>query len=959
MQTSLARRQRQRRTGNGRQGGAGGAASAVAVALPLFLFGSFALLALTGFVTVVGAYGYYSRDLTDPKQVLSGLAFNQQTVVYDSSGKVELARFGDEKREVVPFEGIPDVLIDATTSIEDKTFWTNAGFDPIGIIKAGLDTLSGNERGASTITQQLVRARLLPTSAFQGSRYERKIKEIIQSIRLTEAYSGEEGKRQIMAAYLNNNFYGNQSYGIKAAAKSYFGITDLSKLTLAQAAILAAIPKSPTTYDLARNAIEQAGPDGTPQLVVPASATIVQRRNLVLNQMLANRVLTRTSISDDEIQAAREEPVVLVAQRAANWRAPHFVWQVRKDLGTLLCGAEQADNCERLDTGGYRVITTLDWNMQKSAEKWVRAAVLAPNAKDTTAYLKALKLPDLAWVNKLSGKNVHNGALVAIDYRTGRILAYVGSASYYASSSDPTFQPQFDVLADGWRQPGSAMKPINYITGLQDRTLTAASLLMDVATDFGGKYSPSDADNLERGPLRLRQALSFSLNIPAVKAAAINGPDHVFDVARRFGLRFQKDQNTAGVSIGIGTLEVHPLDLVGAYGAIANGGVLMPRTTITSVVDPSGTDVWQQADTPAVGTPVVSPQAAFVMNDILASNTDPKQNPYWGKFRITDAGTRRPAALKTGTTNDTKDLAAYGYLAPPDDPTQPAIAVGVWMGNSDNSQTKGVFSLESTAPLWQAFLSEVSEGMPIASFKQPDGIVQARVDTYSGLLPGPFTTRTVNEFFIDGTVPTRIDDTKVGVDIDTVTGLLWQEGCLGPMETRGFLDLSGIEQGFPNWKPYTDDWIARARKGPGVAGGPDKTRTSYFYNRSYQPYGASWGAPFAPTETCTPLPPQPSIVPCDPTLGPCPPPCDPTLGPCETPSIPPTAVIVGDYRCQSLDQVAESLTANQLAIGDVTPNDPGPDWVVSEQQPPPGTVVVPGTSVDLKLADPRKVGGCP
>jgi membrane peptidoglycan carboxypeptidase len=736
-------------------------------------------------------------------------------------------------------------------------------------------------------------------------------------------------------------------------------VTDLSKLTLAQAAVLAAIPKSPTAYDLARNAVEQVGPDGKSQLVVPGDSAIVQRRNLVLARMIEDRALTRDTISDAEIEAARDEPAVIVPQRVANWRAPHFVWQVRRELGTILCGAELADNCERLDTGGYRVITTLNWNMQKSAEKWVRAAVLAPNAKDTTAYLEALKLPDLAWVKKLRGKNINNGALAAVDYRTGRVLAYVGSASYYAKSTDKRFQPQFDVLADGMRQPGSAMKPINYVTGIQDRTLTAASMFMDTATDFGGKYSPSDADRLERGPLRLRQALSFSLNIPAVKAAVISGPDHVFEMARKFGLRFAQEQNIAGSSIALGTLEVRPLDLVSAYGTLGNGGVLMPRTTVAAVTDAAGLQVWPASDAPAVGSAVVSPQAAFVMNDILSGSTDPKLNPYWGKFQITDGDTRRPAALKTGTTNDTKDLSAYGYLAPPEDPTAPALAVGVWMGNSDNSETEGVFSLESTAPLWQAFLNEVTKGTPIASFQKPDGVVQARVDAFSGLLPGPFTTKTVNEYFIDGTVPTRIDDAKVGLDVDAATGLLWQEGCVGPMETRGFLDLSRIEAGFPSWKPFTDNWIARAMKGPGVAGGPDKTRTSYFYNRSYNPYGATWGAPFPPTETCTPVLPSPSVGPCDPTFGPCPPPCDPTLGPCETPPALPT-VVVSDFRCLTLDLVADSLTANQLSIGTISPaSPPGTDWIVTEQSPAPGTIVPTGAPLDVRLEDPKKAPSCP
>ena len=144
---------------------------------------------------------------------------------------------------------------------------------------------------------------------------------------------------------------------------------------------------------------------------------------------------------------------------------------------------------------------------------------MAPNAKDTAASLKALKVKPASWITNLRGKDVRNGALIAIDYRTGHILAYVGSANYYAESKNPKFQPKFDVLADGWRQPGSAMKPINYITGIESRTLTAASMFMDVSTDFGGKYVPLNSDKLERGPVRLRQALQFSLNIPAVKAA--------------------------------------------------------------------------------------------------------------------------------------------------------------------------------------------------------------------------------------------------------------------------------------------------------------------------------------------------------------------------------------------------------------------------------------------------------
>ena len=200
----------------------------------------------------VGTYNHYAAGLPDPKEALNDLTFEQQTRIYDRTGKIELARLGILKREVIAFDTIPAEMIDATTAIEDKDFWENAGFDPIGIVSAGLDTIAGKPRGASTITQQLVRARLLPAWAFEGTTYERKLREIIQSIRLTEAYPGEEGKKTIITAYLNQNFYGNSSYGVQAAAKGYFNKA-MKDLTLAQFAILAAIPQSPTKFDLMNN----------------------------------------------------------------------------------------------------------------------------------------------------------------------------------------------------------------------------------------------------------------------------------------------------------------------------------------------------------------------------------------------------------------------------------------------------------------------------------------------------------------------------------------------------------------------------------------------------------------------------------------------------------------------------------------------------------------------------------
>ena len=235
----------------------------MAIGFPLFLFSLLMLLGVVGAVAAVGAYSAYSQGLPDPKTEFGNLTFAEQTIVYDRTGKVELARFGQIQRQVIDdFAQLSPVLVDATTSVEDKTFWSNAGFDPVGIISAAIDTASGRGRGASTITQQLVRNRLLPESAFAGSNYERKIREIIQSIRLTQEYSGLAGKRQIMIDYLNQNYYGDQSYGVAAAARDYFGVTDLHKLTIAQAAILAAIPQSPSTFDLRKNAEDVPSADG-------------------------------------------------------------------------------------------------------------------------------------------------------------------------------------------------------------------------------------------------------------------------------------------------------------------------------------------------------------------------------------------------------------------------------------------------------------------------------------------------------------------------------------------------------------------------------------------------------------------------------------------------------------------------------------------------------------------------
>jgi membrane peptidoglycan carboxypeptidase len=837
-------------------------------ALVLLIFGVLTTVALVGFIGVVAGAFVYSQDLKPPSD-LERIVFPEDSIIYDRTGKVVLARLTSDgqSRRTITWADVPPQLADAVTAIEDKTFWANTGIDPIGIFSSLLDTLTGDPRGGSTITQQLVRQKLLPdwvtsSPALLG---ERKIKEIIQSVRVTDYYRGEAGKQAILTAYLNQNFYGNNSYGVLAAARSYFGVYDLSKLTLAQAATLAAIPQAPSSYDLVRNAVQDA--DG--QWEVPADSPIVQRRDLVL-RLLADdptrRVLSGDRYSTADYEAAMDEPLIIRAQTSPSWKAAHFVWYVREELRQLLCG--EAETCDQLDRGGLRVRTTLDWDIQKTAETWVEATALVPHRSNPVQAARKLGLPYTSWMAKLRGQNVWNAALSAIDYQTGQIIAYVGSASYDERSLvSKKLQPQFDVLSDGWRQPGSAFKPFTYATGINDRALTAATMLMDVTTDFGGGYIPTDFNGRERGPVRVRSALQFSLNIPAVKALAITGERKVFDKAQEFGLAFQSSRPTAGLSMALGTLEVHPLDLTQAYATMANSGVNVGHTSILRITSVNPDNPVDYTYKRPRGKRAITDQAAYVMTDILKGNTDPAQNPIWaevGQIRAAD-GQRRPAALKTGTTNDAKDLNAYGYIAPPTKQDrkdgQYALAVGVWAGNSDSSPVTSVaspvFSLDVAAPLWNSFLSAVTRDWPVHDFSRPSGITSARVDAWTGHVPSAFSRRQVTELFVPGTAPTA-DPYIVGLDVVKADGgwYRWNPSCSGQPTQRGYLELKDAESQFPAWNAADRGWIKRARKGVGVGAtvSPAKrTFTAYFVESYYQPYGQSWGAPFAPNRSCRTL----------------------------------------------------------------------------------------------------------
>jgi membrane peptidoglycan carboxypeptidase len=827
----------------------------VAATMGLLLFAALTALGAVGAVFAVSTYTRLAMDLPTPS-ALEKIELPEQSVVYDRTGKVQLARFGEFNRDVVDFKDIPPMLVDATTAIEDRSFWDNAGFDPVGIAAAGLDALRGRYRGASTITQQLVRQRLLsadssPVTELSASR---KAKELIQSIRVTQAYPRAEGKQRIMQAYLNQNYYGNDSYGVAAAAQSYFG-KKLSELTLAQAAIIAALPQSPSTYDLTQNAeevcIDPSEPEDTckTQLVVPDDARIVQRRNYVLDQMAAagGTPLTKGELTAEDFASAKAEPVVLAPQRSTAWQYPQFIWQIRRELVTRLCGAD-VETCTLLERGGYTIVSSLDLRLQGLAEKWVKAAAIVPKTKNPRTTARSLGLTYEPWMDNLRSKTLRNGALIAMDYQTGEILAYQGSADPTATKGNKKFQPRFDVLADGWRQPGSAFKPLVYATGIASRKITAASLFMDVVTDFGGGYTPTDADNLERGPVRVRDALRFSLNIPAVKALAVIGNPDVQAQAEKLGVNFRNSKVDAGLAFALGVEEVHPRDLVRAYGALANGGRLAFQTTIVKVTDGAGRELLSSA-TSSKPKQVIEPGAAAIVTDILSGNTDPRQNPFWGKFRLTEGGRRRPATLKTGTNNDARDLNAYGYIGAPSkgdrENGEYALVVGAWNGNSDNSLVSTaadpLFSIDVTTYVWQGFLQEATEGWSINGFTKPkEALASASVDAFTGLPASG--GKGVSELFLPGTEP---------------QGSLSADVC-----GAGVLDNVGFEKDHDAWLKADRGWIARAERGSGVRGGPEGTRTAYFYNGGFNPYGRSWGAFVAGKGGCGSPSPSASIDPC-------------------------------------------------------------------------------------------------
>lgn len=569
----------------------------------------------------------------------------ESTKIYDRTGEVVLYDvFEDVKRTVVPFDEISQNIKAATLAIEDEDFYSHAGVKPTAFIRALWVNFKEGAfvQGGSTITQQVIKNSVLT----KEKTITRKLKEWVLALRLEKILTKDE----IFSLYLNEIPYGGSIYGVQEASQSFFN-KDASELTVAESAYLASLPKAPTyfsPYGTHRDALES-------------------RKNLVLSKM---RELGY--INEQVYEKARSEEVEFITHEGTGIKAPHFVLFVREQLAEMY--GEEA-----LEQDGLRVITTLDWELQEKAEDIVNTFALENTEKF----------------------NASNAALVAISPKTGEIISMVGSRDYF----DEEIDGNFNAAIAGNRQPGSSFKPFAYaqafLTGY-----TPETVLFDAQTQFsaacppqntdndGVCYSPTNYDNIFRGPTTMREALAQSVNIPAVKTIYLAGLKNTLELARSMGVvTLDANADRYGLTLALGGGEVSLLDMTSAYGVFANEGRRHPYVSIRKVTDKNGV-ILQELEL-GQGEQVLDQKVALTISDVLSDN----------QARTPAFGTNSPlyfpgrdVAAKTGTTNDYRDAWIIGYT--------PEIAIGAWAGNNDNTPMSKKVAGFVIAPMWNAVFSE-------------------------------------------------------------------------------------------------------------------------------------------------------------------------------------------------------------------------------------------------------------
>ena len=672
------------------------------------------------------------RGLPNPFEI-SERKVAESTKIYDRTGKILLYEVhGEEKRTIVPFDRISQRLKDATIVAEDFNFYTHAGVDVRSILRAVfIDVLSGTKaQGGSTITQQLVKnAFLTPEKTIT-----RKIKEAILSYKIEKSYTKEE----IFTFYLNQIPYGSNAYGTEAAAQTFFG-TSAAALTLNEAALLAALPKAPSYYS----------PYGQHK------EKLIARKNNILDRMRKVGFIT-----DQDLSQAKQELLVFQKQRA-DMKAPHFVAYVKNYL-------EEKYGANYVENAGLKVYTTLDYELQKTAEE-----IIARSGEENEKKYGA-----------------HNAALAAIDPSTGQLLTMVGSRDYFALEREGNY----NVTTSKNRQPGSSFKPIAYAAFLQ-KGFTPDTVLFDVKTEFSAdpaqSYAPSNYDERFRGPVSAKSSLAQSLNVPSVQVLYLAGIEATVTLAHAMGVTTLNDLGSLGLSLVLGGGEVPPLDMAYAYGVFANDGVRQEKTFLLKIEDAHGKTI--EKWTPKAKT-VLEPNIARTITSILSDNT--LRSPVFGE-RSPLFFENAQVAAKTGTTQNYRDAWVVGYT--------PSISAAIWVGNNDGtSMAKGGAGIAAAGPIFHAFMEQAIRIKGSAPFFPPDPIQSAKP-----LLNGDYIGEVVVEIDKDSqklitarTPPNKIEK-KAFKEIHSVLHYIDKNDPLGEAPKNPQDDSQ-----YYNWEVAVRDWIA-------------------------------------------------------------------------------------------------------------------------------------------------------
>lgn len=711
-----------------------------------WFFRAFAL----GVAVIALMFIYFSFTLPDPNTLLQRTV-PESTKIYDRNGALLYEIHGEAKRTLVKLDQISPNLTHATIAVEDKDFYKHRGISIRGLLRAvWADITSGSkQQGGSTITQQFVKNALLT----KDKSWIRKLKEVILSIELEARYSKDE----ILQLYVNEIPYGRNAYGIEAASKAYFD-KSAKDLTLEESAYLAALPQSTTYYN----------PFG------PHRDALDRRQQTILALMEAQGYITK----DQKEAAAATKVTFLPPQNSL--KAPHFVLYVQDYLANKYGEST-------LEEGGLKVYTTLDYNLQQTAERIVNDQ----------------------GIKNAQNNNAHNAGFVAIDPKTGQILAMVGSRDFFGKSYPAgcqagkcQFDPSVNVTLTP-QQPGSSFKPYVYLTAFtKEFGYAPASLLMDVTTNFGKygntDYIPKNYSGNNNGPVSIRKALAGSLNIPAVKMLALVGVNNATETAHDLGIT--SPLQNCGLSLVLGGCEVKLLDHTAAYATLADGGIKHQVTPILKIESRVGDTLEEYKDQ---GERVVDEQAVYEITNIL-SDDSARSYVFGAGGPLTLPG--RPVACKSGTTNEWKDGWTMCYT--------PSIAVGAWVGNNNNENMKSnADGGRVAAPITNQFLKEALKGKPVEQFKAPNGITTVAVDAVSGKLPTEFTPQTKDEVFADYSVPKDYDNVHVSVRIDRTTGL--PANNLTPpenIETRSYLSFRSEQPDNTSWESAVQSWLEKMQQ---------------------------------------------------------------------------------------------------------------------------------------------------